>query len=47
MLTNGMNLLGVNTYYQIAVRAAILIAVVAIDAFSMTMARRRLAAAVG
>lgn len=47
MLTNGMNLLGVDTYYQIAVRAAILIAVVAIDAFSMTMARRRLAAAIG
>ena len=47
MLTNGMNLLGVDTYYQIAVRAMILIAVVAIDAFSRTVARRRLAAAAG
>jgi ribose transport system permease protein len=46
MLTNGMNLLGVDTYYQIAMRATILIAVVAIDAFSRTVARRRLAAAV-
>lgn len=45
MLTNGMNLLGVNTYYQIAVKAMILIAVVAIDALSRTMARRRLGAA--
>lgn len=45
MLTNGMNLLGVNTYYQIAIKATILIAVVAIDALSRTMARRRLAAA--
>jgi ribose transport system permease protein len=45
MLTNGMNLLGTDTYYQIAVRASILIAVVAIDAFSITVARRRLAAA--
>src|SRR5262249_41709720 len=45
MLTNGMNLLGVNTYDQIAVKAAILIAVVALDAFSRTVARRRLAAA--
>jgi ribose transport system permease protein len=45
MLTNGMNLLGVNTYYQIAVKAMILIAVVAIDALSRTMTRRRLGAA--
>jgi ribose transport system permease protein len=45
MLTNGMNLLGVNTYYQIAVKAMILIAVVALDALSRTMARRRLGAA--
>ena len=44
-LTNGMNLLGVNTYDQIAVKAAILIAVVALDAFSRTVARRRLLAA--
>jgi ribose/xylose/arabinose/galactoside ABC-type transport system permease subunit len=41
MLTNGMNLLGVTTYAQIAVRALILITVVAIDAFSRTLARRR------
>jgi ribose/xylose/arabinose/galactoside ABC-type transport system permease subunit len=41
MLTNGMNLLGVHTYYQIATKAAILIAVVAVDALSRTMARRR------
>jgi len=45
MLTNGMNLLGVTTYTQIAVKATILIAVVAIDALSRTMARRRLGAA--
>ena len=45
MLTNGMNLLGVTTYFQIAVRAAILIVVVALDAFSRTVARRRLLAA--
>ena len=45
MLTNGMNLLGVNTYYQIAVKAAILIGVVALDAFSRTFAKRRLLAA--
>jgi len=44
VLTNGMNLLGVHTYYQIATKAMILIAVVAIDALSRTMARRRLAA---
>ena len=41
MLTNGMNLMGVNTYHQIAVKAVILIAVVAIDAMSRTMTRRR------
>ena len=41
MLTNGMNLLGVTTYAQIAVRALILITVVALDAFSRTIARRR------
>jgi ribose transport system permease protein len=45
MLTNGMNLLGVNTYDQIAVRAGILIIVVALDAFSRTVMRRRLLAA--
>lgn len=45
MLTNGMNLLGVLTYYQIAIRALILIAVVAIDAFTGNLTRRRLATA--
>jgi ribose/xylose/arabinose/galactoside ABC-type transport system permease subunit len=45
MLTNGMNLLGVTTYAQIAVRALILITVVALDAFSRTFARRRSVAA--
>jgi ribose transport system permease protein len=45
MLTNGMNLLGVQTYYQIAVRAAILVAVVTIDAVSRTFGRRRLSLA--
>ena len=45
MLTNGMNLLGVTTYVQIAVRAVILITVVAVDAFSRTVARRRTLAA--
>lgn len=45
VLANGMNLLGVETYYQIAIRAAILIAVVAIDAFSSNLARRRSALA--
>ena len=41
MLTNGMDLLGVHTYFQIAVRAALLIAVVAIDAFAHTLPARR------
>jgi ribose transport system permease protein len=45
MLTNGMNLLGILTYYQIAIKAMILIAVVAIDAFTGNLARRRLATA--
>lgn len=45
MLTNGMNLLGVTTYAQIAVRALILITVVALDAFSRTVARRKSMAA--
>jgi ribose transport system permease protein len=40
MLTNGMDLLGVQTYYQIAIRAAILIAVVALDALARNFARR-------
>jgi len=41
MLTNGMDLLGVHTYFQIAVRAALLIAVVAIDAITHTLSSRR------
>jgi ribose transport system permease protein len=41
MLTNGMDLLGVQTYFQIAVKAAILIAVVAIDSFTRNLAARR------
>jgi ribose/xylose/arabinose/galactoside ABC-type transport system permease subunit len=45
MLTNGMNLIGIKTYYQIAARATILIAVVTIDAFSANLARRRQMAA--
>jgi ribose transport system permease protein len=45
LLTNGMNLLGVHTYYQIAIRAMILIAVVAVDAFTTNLMRRRLTAA--
>jgi ribose transport system permease protein len=44
MLTNGMNLLGVHTYHQIAVRAAILIAVVVVDAVIGRLLRRRRAA---
>ncbi|MFO1061679.1 MAG: ABC transporter permease [Dongiaceae bacterium] len=44
MLTNGMNLLGVHTYHQIAVRAAILIAVVVVDAVVGRLLRRRRAA---
>ena len=47
MLTNGMNLLGVHTYFQIAVRAAILIAVVALDALARNLASRRVAAMTG
>jgi ribose transport system permease protein len=44
VLTNGMNLLGVHTHYQIAIRAVILIAVVALDALGARLARRRAAA---
>jgi ribose transport system permease protein len=44
MLGNGMNLLGIRTYFQIAVRASILITVVAVDALTRNLARRRLAA---
>jgi ribose transport system permease protein len=45
MLTNGMDLLGVQTYYQIAIRATILIAVVALDVFTRNFARRLATAA--
>ena len=45
MLSNGMNLLGVQTYYQIAIRATILIAVVALDAFAGNFGRRLATAA--
>jgi ribose transport system permease protein len=45
MLSNGMDLLGVFTYYQIAIRAVILVAVVVIDSFYtnriQTRARRQ------
>ena len=44
VLNNGMNLLGVHTHYQIAIRALILIAVVALDALGARLARRRAAA---
>jgi ribose transport system permease protein len=44
VLNNGMNLLGVHTHYQIAIRAVILIAVVALDALGARLARRRAAA---
>lgn len=43
ILNNGMNLLGVPTYSQIAVRAMILIAIVAIDALATSLRRRELA----
>jgi ribose/xylose/arabinose/galactoside ABC-type transport system permease subunit len=42
MLTNGMNLVGVPTYHQIAIRALILIAVVALDALAARFQRRSL-----
>ena len=40
MLTNGMDLLGIQTYHQIAIRATILIVVVALDALTRNFARR-------
>ena len=43
VLNNGMDLLGVPTYSQIAVRALILIAIVAIDALTNGLSRRNLA----
>lgn len=42
ILVNGMNLLGVFTYYQIGIRAIILISVVAVDAVSVLNLRKRL-----
>jgi ribose/xylose/arabinose/galactoside ABC-type transport system permease subunit len=42
ILNNGMNLLGVPTYTQIAVRALILIAIVVIDALATRLRRREL-----
>jgi ribose transport system permease protein len=42
ILINGMNLLGVNTYYQIGIRALILIAVVVIDALSALRLKQKL-----
>jgi ribose transport system permease protein len=44
VLNNGMNLMGVHTHYQIAIRALILVAVVALDALAARLARRRAAA---
>lgn len=43
MLANGLDLLGVETYHQIAIRATILIIVVGVDAFMGTLAKRRIA----
>ena len=43
VLNNGMDLLGVPTYSQIAIRALILIAIVAIDALTNGFSRRNLA----
>jgi ribose transport system permease protein len=47
ILENGMALLSVFTYNQLAVRAVIFVLVVAIDAFYYTTVRRRLGAASG
>jgi ribose/xylose/arabinose/galactoside ABC-type transport system permease subunit len=44
ILSNGMDLLGVPTYNQIAIRALILVAIVAIDALANGLRRRELAA---
>ena len=44
MLTNGMDLLGVHTYVQIAVRAAVLIGVVVVDALARSFAGAQAAA---
>ena len=42
VLINGMDLLGVQTYYQIGIRAIILISVVTIDAVSAINLRKKL-----
>jgi ribose/xylose/arabinose/galactoside ABC-type transport system permease subunit len=42
ILVNGMNLVGVHTYFQIGIRALILLAVVIIDAISSLNVRKRL-----
>ena len=42
ILVNGMNLVGVHTYFQIAIRALILLSVVIIDALSGLNLRKRL-----
>lgn len=42
ILINGMNLMGVNTYYQIGIRALILIAVVVIDAITAIQQKKKL-----
>jgi ribose/xylose/arabinose/galactoside ABC-type transport system permease subunit len=44
VLNNGMDLLGVPTYTQIAVRALILVAIVAVDALANGLRRRNLTA---
>jgi ribose transport system permease protein len=45
ILANGMNLVGLATYQQIAIRAAILVTVVALDALAGRLAKRRRAGA--
>jgi ABC-type xylose transport system permease subunit len=43
MFANGLDLLGVETYHQIAIRAAILINSVGVDALAGSLAKRRIA----
>jgi ribose transport system permease protein len=45
ILANGMNLLGVNTYYQIGVKAIILICVVGLDSILTKRETRKLSSA--
>jgi ribose transport system permease protein len=42
ILVNGMNLIGVHTYYQVGIRALILLVVVIIDAISANNLRKKL-----